>query len=333
MKSGYKMNFKDKLLLFEKFPNFSPIIETNATTNLNNIFYSVSVFVSTIDFAFICSKQNLVYKIPWEDIHLFEAKTGVFSNAIWLQYGNKQNIKLSFTSTDSVKTIDTLSKALNQIKTYPKNLDMESYIKEIEDLKNKINEYEILLTEKEHQLKLLNDNLPISEETINEGKEYSPSSDNENLLSSESFNVVGINYESRSEKLKKMINAMKKNDEFIFLYDDLKGKELKEALEIENRIFEIANYENLPGVYLEKEPDNLYDANAIKVMVSNEYGKFQIGYAPKDTAYYLNKYVDTITSCTAYIYGGKYKELDLFEEKIKIEDRPYGLKIDVWYQL
>ena len=145
----------------------------------------------------------------------------------------------------------------------------------------------------------------------------------------EEFNVVGLNYEGRSNKLKKMINDMKEDGEFLSLYEDLKGKELKEELEFKDKIYEIANYETVPGVYLEREANNPYDSYAIKVMISNDYDEFQVGYVPAKDAILLNEKVDDISECVAYIYGGKYKELDYLDEKIITKESYYGLNIHI----
>ncbi|WP_053464846.1 hypothetical protein [Staphylococcus carnosus] len=66
-------------------------------------------------------------------------------------------------------------------------------------------------------------------------------------------------------------------------------------------------------------------------MVSNEYGEFHIGYIPKEDAAIFNNYIDNIVTCNAYIYGGKYKEFDDFEDKIKTKEKPYGLNLTVSY--
>ncbi|AMY05099.1 hypothetical protein CD149_00450 [Staphylococcus condimenti] len=172
---------------------------------------------------------------------------------------------------------------------------------------------------------------PVEQETPNNITNSVANKNDEDNLFYESFPVVGLNYENRREKLKKMINAMKKNEEFYPLYDDLRGMELREELEFGDKIYEIQDDESIHGVYLEKEPDNRYDANAIKVMVSNEYGEFHIGYIPKEDAAIFNNYVDDIVTCNAYIYGGKYKEFDDFEDKIKTKENPYGLILTVSY--
>lgn len=324
------MNSKDKQFLSSKFPDFLPIVETDATTTINKIYYSGSIFVSATDFTFICKKYDLAYKIPWSDIKLFKTKTGIFSNKIWIEYGDNHTFIFSSTSSASVNSIDVLFKTLHQLKSKPNEVDAKNFIEENESLKRKISKYEDLLLEKDQIIYDLKN--PSNKEIIHNNNlddNIKIANDKESYI--ESFIVVGLNYEGRREKLKKMINAMKKNDEFIFLYDDLKGRDLKEELEFENRIFEIADYESVPGVFLEKEPGNEFDANAIKVMVSNSYGDFQIGYVPREIASYLNSYVDNITSCTAYIYGGKYKELDYFEDRIKIGEKPYGLRLDLFY--
>ncbi|HCW3602388.1 TPA: HIRAN domain-containing protein [Staphylococcus aureus] len=149
----------------------------------------------------------------------------------------------------------------------------------------------------------------------------------------ETFDVVGLNYADRRENLKKLIKTMKTNGEFFFLYSDLKGEELKEDLLYKDKVYEISDYEVIPGVFLRKEPDNPYDENAIKVMVSNEYANFHIGYVPREHASRLIDYIDNIVSCNAYVIGGKYKLFDFLEEKIITKESNYGLRIHVEYRV
>ncbi|MBG1451467.1 HIRAN domain-containing protein [Staphylococcus aureus] len=149
----------------------------------------------------------------------------------------------------------------------------------------------------------------------------------------EIFDVVGLNYEGRRKELKKLIKKMKNNDDFFFLYSDLKGNELKEELLYEDKVYEISDYEVIPGVFLQKEPDNPYDENAIKVMISNEYSEFHVGYVPREYASRLVNHMDNIVSCNAYINGGKYKTLDYLEEKIVTKESDYGLRVHLEYKV
>ncbi|HFH2447004.1 TPA: HIRAN domain-containing protein [Staphylococcus aureus] len=149
----------------------------------------------------------------------------------------------------------------------------------------------------------------------------------------EIFDVVGLNYEGRRKELKKLIKKMKTNDAFFFLYSNLKGNELKEELLYEDKVYEIPDYEVIPGVFLQKEPDNPYDENAIKVMISNEYSEFHVGYVPREYASRLVNYIEDTVSCNAYINGGKYKTLDYLEEKIVTKESDYGLRIHVEYKV
>ncbi|HDG0776806.1 HIRAN domain-containing protein [Staphylococcus aureus] len=149
----------------------------------------------------------------------------------------------------------------------------------------------------------------------------------------EIFDVVGLNYEGRRKELKKLIKKMKNNDDFFFLYSDLKGNELKEELLYEDKVYEISDYEVIPGVFLQKEPDNPYDENAIKVMISNEYSEFHVGYVPREYASRLVNNMDNIVSCNAYINGGKYKTLDYLEEKIVTKESDYGLRVHLEYKV
>ncbi|CXJ60250.1 HIRAN domain-containing protein [Staphylococcus aureus] len=149
----------------------------------------------------------------------------------------------------------------------------------------------------------------------------------------EIFDVVGLNYEGRRKELKKLIKKMKNNDDFFFLYSDLKGNELKEELLYEDKVYEISDYEVIPGVFLQKEPDNPYDENAIKVMISNEYSEFHVGYVPREYTSRLVNHMDNIVSCNAYINGGKYKTLDYLEEKIVTKESDYGLRVHLEYKV
>ena len=45
---------------------------------------------------------------------------------------------------------------------------------------------------------------------------------------------------------------MKNNDDFFFLYSDLKGNELKEELLYEDKVYEISDYEVIPGVFYKR---------------------------------------------------------------------------------
>ena len=67
----------------------------------------------------------------------------------------------------------------------------------------------------------------------------------------EIFDVVGLNYEGR-RKIKETYQENENNDDFFFLYSDLKGNELKEELLYEDKVYEISDYEVIPGVFLQK---------------------------------------------------------------------------------
>ena len=86
---------------------------------------------------------------------------------------------------------------------------------------------------------------PVEQETPNNITNSVANKNDEDNLFYESFPVVGLNYENRREKLKKMINAMKKNEEFYPLYDDLRGMELREELEFGDKIYEIQDDESI----------------------------------------------------------------------------------------
>ncbi|GAB0248754.1 HIRAN domain-containing protein [Staphylococcus pseudintermedius] len=320
-----KAKQRDKDSLLNKFPDFRIIIETTGSTNYQGTEYNGSIISSFKEIAFVCEKKNFIYVIPWSDINSISTKKTFITNNINLTYDNSsKNLTFKFTNVESVIAIEVLSQAINEHKMTLKVQEdlLNSKEKELKDLQlHKESEFQLT----HHDIASIKPNNLEKYDLINDEAETT-----DNIVQ-DSFIVVGLNYENRHKKLKKMINSMKKNEEFFFLYEDLRGKELLDELEFGGVIFEIDNYEKVPGIYLEKEPNNMYDSNAIKVMVSNDYGSFNVGYVPSENAKYLNDYFNNIVSCTAYIYGGKYKEFDYIEERIVTKEKNYGLKLEISY--
>lgn len=95
--------------------------------------------------------------------------------------------------------------------------------------------------------------------------------------------VVGLKYEGRQAKLKKLINQLKKDDYFYEKYDGLTNKEIKDDYSYtdeDDPIWELTN-EYLPYSTIKSEPTNPYDSNAIAVYIGeNEDESFQVGYLP-----------------------------------------------------
>ncbi|QHW36814.1 hypothetical protein GZH82_05470 [Staphylococcus ursi] len=336
-----KAKQRDKKYFLDKFADFKTIIETTGTTNFQGVEYSGSIISSLKEIAFVCEKKDFIYVIPWSDINSVTSKKTFTSNNIYLTYDNSsKDLIFKFTNVESVIAIEVLSQALDEQKTTletqkdllrTKEKEIELLKEELNNLKSNKDSLATNLYTNHSEFQQIKDNSPVvTQNNVENHDSINDEKTTDNILR-ESFIVVGLNYDNRRNKLKKMINSMKKNEEFIFLYEDLRGNELIEELELGGELFEIASYESVPGVYLKKEPNNIYDSNAIKVMISNEYGKFTVGYIPKENAESLNDYLDNIVDCTAYIYGGKYKEFDYIEEKIVTKEKNYGLKLEISY--
>lgn len=193
------VKYKDRNLLIEKFPNFLILVETDATTKLDNIYHSGTVFASTTDYTFVCAKNNLVYKIPWEETKSLTAKTGIFSNKISLEYGDKRHLTFSFTSSDSVNSIYVLSKAIEQLQTSSVNDNIvERHTNEIEMLNEKLKLKEEHIQQLENKIKEFTEN----ENSINEINEL-PDNINEceiNNTKDQSFKPLNLTY-TKAQKL------------------------------------------------------------------------------------------------------------------------------------
>ncbi|WP_353422062.1 HIRAN domain-containing protein [Staphylococcus simulans] len=309
---------KDKLYLLNQFSNFEIIAEATASSNIDGVIYNGSIFISYDEFTFVNSKKQILYKIPWSHVNSLTSQKGILSNKTFINYDqNSKELVLQFTSNEFIvlealyKTFCHFNKKINNTD----NLELQDKIEFLE----KENEKLLSISKEQNDS---SDSKLVLEHPIDEKIDD---------LSYESFVVVGLNYDDRGNRLKKMISDMKKNEEFIYLYEGLKRSELINELEFGGKLFEIANYESIPGVYLERDTDNPYDTNAIKVIISNEYGKFIVGYVPRENATAINQYVENINTCTAYIYGGKYKEFDWIEEKLVTKEKPYGLNLMISY--
>lgn len=107
-----KAKRKDKMLFQEKFPNSDILLETDASTDVENVYSTGSIFVTINEFIFIYSKKNFIYKIPWKDVLSLDKKIGFISNKCILMYEKDKKITLSFTSSDAVYSIDILYKSI-----------------------------------------------------------------------------------------------------------------------------------------------------------------------------------------------------------------------------
>lgn len=93
------------------------------------------------------------------------------------------------------------------------------------------------------------------------------------------FRVAGVSFDGRQEFLKKIFESKEKLD-----------------------------------LSFEREPENPYDSNAIKVMVNLEGELFRVGYMPKkDNVRYVGKELPTVHSYRILDFGPRYtKGIELY---------------------
>ncbi|MCF0163600.1 MAG: hypothetical protein HUJ88_13665 [Fusobacterium necrophorum] len=147
------------------------------------------------------------------------------------------------------------------------------------------------------------------------------------------FEVAGTFVEERQKLIKKFIKDEIKN-EMIEAYGGLSTKEIKEKYEgIE--VYEIpeghiwkGSYKNNGYIKIEKEPDNEYDKNAVKIILE-EYGR--IGYVPKNQNVEVAKILEEKENISfkMEITGGKYKLWD--GDEMETDEEEYGINIKLVY--
>lgn len=158
------------------------------------------------------------------------------------------------------------------------------------------------------------------------------SSEPEGLIKRIHFPVVGLKYGGRRDKLTEIINCYKKEDKFYFEpYEGLTNKEIKEDY-FSDKIYEISG--GLEGCGLEREDDNQYDPNALKVLIKDLNGEtHHIGYVPKEHCTQIRELMDHYKMLVASsIVGGKYKIADyddMGDEKVFTKNSPYGLDLHI----
>ena len=113
-------------------------------------------------------------------------------------------------------------------------------------------------------------------------------------------------------------------------YDGLTTKEIKTQRYENIEIYEVPEDEKWDKDYfrLEKEPDNEYDKNAIKVIL-NDFSK--IGYIPKEKTLQVGKLIDDNKILSMYfsITGGKYKLWD--GEDLETDEEEYSVTLTINY--
>lgn len=177
----------------------------------------------------------------------------------------------------------------------------------------------------------LTEEITATEETVEEhGVEHNET------IKTFSFQTVGLNFEGRRKILTNIINQYKADDWFFMEpYEGMTNKEILEE-SFGERIYELVA-EGLPYCEIEKEDDNEYDPNALKILVQDVYGgNHHIGYVPKEHCKEIRKYIDNYRmKITTTIVGGKYKVIDyddMGEEKVRTRSSDYGLDIFISFQ-
>ena len=142
------------------------------------------------------------------------------------------------------------------------------------------------------------------------------------------FEVAGTFIEARQKVIKDFVkNEIK---EGMKAYDGLTTKEIKTQRYKNIEIYEVPEDEKWDKDYfrLEKEPDNEYDKNAIKVIL-NDFSK--IGYIPKEKTLQVGKLIDDNKILSMYfsITGGKYKLWD--GEDLETDEDEYSVTLTINY--
>ena len=120
------------------------------------------------------------------------------------------------------------------------------------------------------------------------------------------FTVAGVEYDtnkrSRQEILRTAVAHHAKLEE-IKPYNGLSDDEINEG----DTVYE---YENMRTTHikLERDPENEYDPNAIKVMTLNTRGGYTtVGYVPRTDNLKVGQILDNINSLEGFFTGGKFK--------------------------
>lgn len=141
----------------------------------------------------------------------------------------------------------------------------------------------------------------------------------------EEFSIAGTSF--RPEVFEQLIGLIHEN-EGAEAYWGLTAKELREDLEYGGIVYKYESF-STHQVTLEKEPDNEYDQNAIKIFV---HGIF-VGYIPKAKTAILHNAIDQQDldyTLIVRIVGGPYKKFDIIKDKIiNVKNENFGLKLKV----
>lgn len=130
----------------------------------------------------------------------------------------------------------------------------------------------------------------------------------------------------KQKEIKRCLNYYE--DELENNFEKYSNNDIKESMFYIEKIFQYDCNKSFGIVKLEKEPNNEYDKNAIKVLMQLDEEYVHLGYIPaKKTKLFNNLNLDEL-NCVAFIYGGKFKEAIIDEnDKIKIVKDEFDYKI------
>ena len=147
------------------------------------------------------------------------------------------------------------------------------------------------------------------------------------------FEVAGTFLGGRQANILKYFSKKIENKELI-LFENLKDSEIKSKKYLDEEIYEIPQDYEIISKYpnglikFEKEPENEYAKNAIRVMIK---GMGTVGYVPKNINVSFAKILENeeIKEVTATICGGEYKLWN--GKKLKRERDNYSITITISY--
>lgn len=148
------------------------------------------------------------------------------------------------------------------------------------------------------------------------------------------FKVAGISHYD----IKKAVAFAKKND-LIWSYEGESAKDLKEFPYSE--VFETDLSGALSGINFVPEPENEYDKNALRVMITLKEKDFFIGYVPSKSNIEVKKILDEYKDSNDFkidyeMTGGKYKIADDDEynpDKLKIYTKTMNIGFNIRFYL
>lgn len=142
--------------------------------------------------------------------------------------------------------------------------------------------------------------------------------------------LTGTNYHGRKKLLKQL--QQEAADLWGYeKYDGLTGKELREEVELTEKVWEY------PIIYIDlelvHEKDNIHDENAIAVFADIDYKATKIGYIPREDNEEILEHMNQFSyKVTGTLLGGKYKEYDYVEEKVISSSTDLSMEIEFEYE-